>query len=427
MGFMCGTSLDGVDGSIIVVENGTIRLASFLESPFPEPLRKDLKRWMEGMEATGSPSRHLPDIADILASMEESVARQLLRDAGLSPSDLDVIGTHGITVRHHPRTHRLDFLPSLPTSRGVSYQAAQPFPLAQSFRTPVVSQFRGADVALEGHGAPLAPIFHRALFAGERSRAFLNIGGIANITGLPPSGTDLPVIAFDTGPGNMLMDLATSLVSGGALPFDRDGSFARRGRPDPELLDWLLSDSFFALPPPKSTGREEWGEERLRQILAWMTHQTAPPLRGAAPPAHRLSPEEGDNLLATLSELTAAGVERSLPWLASPPEEIIVGGGGMRNPDLMERIARRTGLPVISSQEKGYPPQAIESMAFAYIALLTLSGRPGNIPEVTGALAPAVLGQITPPPGGLDPLGLQGIARRADIHLPFPDRPRRTG
>ena len=99
----------------------------------------------------------------------------------------------------------------------------------------------------------------------------------------------------------------------------------------------------------------------------------------------------------------------------------------MRNPDLMARIARRTGLPVISSQEKGYPPQAIESMAFAYIALLTLSGRPGNIPEVTGALSPTVLGQITPPPGGLDPLRLQGIARRADIHLPFPDRPRRSG
>ncbi|MGC8528790.1 MAG: anhydro-N-acetylmuramic acid kinase [Leptospirillia bacterium] len=427
MGFMCGTSLDGVDGSIIVVENGTIHLASFLESPFQESLRKDLKGWMEGMAATGSPSRHLPDIADILASIEESVGHQLLREAGLSSLDLDVIGTHGITVRHHPRPHRLDFLPSLPTSRGVSYQASQPFPLAQSFRTPVVTQFRGADVALEGHGAPLAPIFHRALFAGERSRAFLNIGGIANITGLPPAGSNLPVIAFDTGPGNMLMDLATSLASEGAHPFDRDGTFAGRGQPDPELLDWLLSDSFFALPPPKSTGREEWGEERLRQILAWLTHQSAPSRRGSTPPLVRLSPQERDNLLSTLSELTAAGVEQSLSWLASPPEEIIVGGGGMRNPDLMARIARRTGLPVISSQEKGYPPQAIESMAFAYIALLTLSGRPGNIPEVTGALSPTVLGQITPPPDGLDPFCLQEIARRADIHLPSPDRPRKSG
>ena len=375
---------------------------------------------MEGGDGTGSPSRHMPDIADLLASMEESLAHRLLADSGLTPDDLDTIGTHGITVRHHPKPHYLSFFPSTPLARGVSYQASQPFPLSQIFRTPVVSQFRGADVAKGGHGAPLAPILHRALFAGERSRAFLNIGGIANLTGLPPVGSGLPVTAFDTGPGNMLMDLTISHLSGGTLSFDRDGSSARRGEPDEALLAWLLSDPFFTLSPPKSTGREEWGESRMRQILSRLTgHEGAP--------SSDLSPERADNLLATLSELTAAGVERALPWLPSRPEEIIVGGGGMRNPDLISRITRRTGRPVVSSGERGYPSQSIESMAFAYLALLTLAGRPGNIPEVTGASSLAVLGQITPPPRGLDPLRLQGIARRADTHLPFPDRPRMTG
>ncbi len=420
MGFMCGTSLDGVDGSLIVVENGTLRLASFLELPFSDPFRKDLKHWMEGGEETGSPSRHMPDIADLLVSMEESLAHRLLADSGLTPDDLDSIGTHGITVRHHPKPHPLSFFSSTPLARGVSYQASQPFPLAQLFRTPVVSQFRGADVAKGGHGAPLAPILHRALFAGKRSRAFLNIGGIANLTGLPPVGSGLPVTAFDTGPGNMLLDLAISHLSGGALAFDRDGSSARRGHPEPHLLDWLLSDPYFSLPPPKSTGREEWGEERMQEILGRLMGNEGGSSSG-------LSPERSDNLLSTLAELTAAGVERALPWLPSSPEEIIVGGGGARNPELMKRIARRTGLPVISSAERGYPSQAIESMAFAYLSLLTLAGRPGNLPEVTGASSPAVLGQITPPPAGLDPRRLQDIARRADIHLPSPDRPRMIG
>jgi anhydro-N-acetylmuramic acid kinase len=422
MGFMCGTSLDGVDGSLVVVENGTVRLAAFHESPFPEALRKDLKNWISGESPTGSPSRHMPDIADLLAGLEEELGHRLLEKAGMDFRDLDCAGTHGITVRHHPFPHRLDFFASSPAIRGVSYQAANPFALSRAFKTPVVSQFRGADVALGGHGAPLAPILHRALFTGEIPRAFLNLGGIANLTGLPPEGSDHAVTAFDTGPGNMLLDLAISLLTQGAETFDRDGAHARRGRPDPGLLDWLLSDPFFSLAPPKSTGREEWGEERLRRILSRKED-----LRMASGASSSPSPPERiDDLLATLSALTAEGVSRGLTWLPVPPREIIAGGGGVKNADLIERIARRTGLPVVTSEERGFPSQAIESIAFAYLALLSLSGRPGNIPEVTGASGPAVLGQITPPPEGLDPLLLQDIAARADIHLPSPDRPRRT-
>ncbi len=412
-----------MDGSLVVVENGTVRLAAFRESPFPEALRKDLKRWISGELSTGSPSRHIPDIADLLAGFEEELGQRLLAEAGIKCRDLDCAGTHGITVRHHPFPHRLDFFASSPDIRGVSYQAANPFALARAFRTPVVSQFRGADVALGGHGAPLAPILHRALFTGEIPRAFLNLGGIANLTGLPPEGSGRAVTAFDTGPGNMLLDLAISQSTQGKEPFDKDGAHARRGRPDPALLDWLLADPFFSLAPPKSTGREEWGEERLRKILAFREdlHKTS----GAAFSSRPSPPERVDDLLATLSELTAEGVFRGLKWLPVPPREIIAGGGGVKNRDLVERIARRTGLPVVASDERGFPSQAIESIAFAYLALLSLSGRPGNIPEVTGASGPAVLGQITPPPKGLDPLRLQDIAARADIHLPSPDRPRR--
>jgi len=409
---MCGTSLDGIDGSLISIDQGQIRLLAFEEAPFSLPLRNWLKDWMAGHDDMKEPSRFMPDLADLFSQTEERLGQSLLSKAGCAPHKLSGIGTHGVTVRHRPGFHHLDFLPGSPRIRGVSYQFSNPFPLAKKFSVPVVSQFRGADLAAGGCGAPLAPILHRALFTSDEHRAFLNIGGIANLTFLPARHSDLPVMAFDTGPGNMLLDLAALRLTHGQNSCDLGGQRAKAGTVIIPLLEQLRSDPFFALPPPKSTGREEWGEERLERIFGDSR------LLG-------IDPEENqDNLLATFSELTAAGIESAIGLLPAPPARIIVGGGGVNNPFLLKRIRERTGLPVHSSLEFGFPPQAIESIAFAYLAILSLSGRSGAIKSVTGAHGRSLLGQITPPPGLTLSTLLKDVEDRADIHLPFPDRPR---
>jgi len=412
MGFMCGTSLDGIDGSLISVDRGKIRLLAFEQAPFSPERRQWLKRWMSGRESLPDPSRFMPDLADLFSQTEERIGQALLAASGRTIGEISAIGTHGVTVRHRPEVHRLEPFPGHPEIRGVSYQFSTPFMLARTFRTPVVSQFRGADLAAGGSGAPLAPILHRALFTADEPRAFLNIGGIANLTFLPEGGSDQPVIAFDTGPGNMLLDLAVQKLTGGKQSFDGEGRLAESGKVIIPLLESLRSDPYFPLPPPKSTGSEEWGEDRLDRLLTECSALGIDPL---------LHPND---FLATLAELTALGIGSGLDFLPARPARIITAGGGVQNPFLMKRIAFRTGLPVPSSDAFGFPPQSIESIAFAYLSLLTLSGRNGALPSVTGARERALLGQITPAPGISLPAFLRDVEERADIHLPFPDRPR---
>ncbi|MCL4485880.1 MAG: anhydro-N-acetylmuramic acid kinase [Nitrospirae bacterium] len=412
---MCGTSLDGIDGSLISVEHGKIRLLAFEESPFDASFRQDMKRWIAARDPLPDPSRFMPDLATLLSRTEIRLGERLLRKAGITHGAVNVVGTHGVTLRHHPDPHRLDFLSGSPTADGVSYQFSDPFSLARAFGVPVVSQFRGADVAAGGSGAPLAPILHRAVFSASEDRAFLNLGGIANITFLPASSSESPVIAFDTGPGNMLLDLTILALTSNREHVDIDGRRARAGTVIRPLLEALAADPYFCRTPPKSTGREEWGEGRLSEVMNRLQSQ-------GIDPSGRT-----DDILATLAELTAWGIRRALAFLPSPPKLMIAGGGGVRNRFLMERIAALTEMPVRDSGNFGLPSQAIESVAFAYLALLTLSGRPGSIRTVTGASQEVVLGQITPPPGGLSPEALRDVRSLAGIHLPSPDRPRRPG
>ena len=415
LGFMCGTSLDGIDGSLIAVENGTVRLLAFEESPFAPSFRQDMKRWIAGRDPLAAPSRFMPDLASLLSRTEIRLGESLLEKAGISPGTLCAIGTHGVTIRHHPVPHSLDFLSGSPEVDGVSYQFSDPFPLARTFGVPVITQFRGADVAAGGSGAPLAPILHRAVFSASEDRAFLNIGGIANLTYLPAPGRDDPVLAFDTGPGNMLLDLAILALTGGREQVDTDGRRARKGTVIRPLFEALTADPYFSRIPPKSTGREEWGEGRLSEIMGRLR-------------SFGINPSERANdILATLTELTSEGIRSSLGFLPVLPQLMIAGGGGVRNCFLMERIAFMTGIPVRESGDFGLPSQAIESVAFAYLALLTLSGRPGSIRTVTGAREETVLGQITPPPRGLFPEEVQDVRVRAGIHLPFPDRSKKPG
>ena len=394
------------------MENGEIRLLAFEESPFSNNFRREIRQWITGREPLADPSRYMPDLANLLSRTEVNLARTLLSRAKILPEQLSVAGTHGVTLRHHPSAHPVTFLSGHPESEGVSFQFSNPFLLAHDLGVPVVSQFRAGDLAAGGCGAPLTPILHRAIFSAPEDRIFLNIGGIANLTYLPGKGRSNQVLAFDTGPGNMLLDLTVQFFTQGEEYFDPKGARARTGKILRPLLNALLGDPYFTLHPPKSTGREEWGDQRLSAILEWCR-------------SHGYSfGERWEDLLATFVELTAEGVRVGIGHLPSHPTRIIAGGGGCRNTFLIERIQALTDLPVDVSGDFGFPTQAIESTAFAYLALLTLSGRPGVLKTVTGAREETVLGQITPSPRGLSPKFLQDVLERSDIHLPFPDRPR---
>jgi len=256
--------------------------------------------------------------------------------------------------------------------------------LAERTGISVVSNFRAGDTAAGGEGAPLVPLVDWWLFRSDReSRVMLNLGGMANITHLPQSATPDQVVAFDTGPGNAVLDALSRQLSSGARHFDQDGAAAARGTPSEALLSELLADPFFAQPPPRSTGRERFGERYAAQLA-------------------ELGSGMGlgdDDLLATAVELTSASIagaiERFLVPLG-PIEAVFVSGGGVRNQALMRSLERRL-LParVRSLETLGVAPESKEALAFAFLAHQTLCGLPGNVPGATGAQHPVVLGQIT--------------------------------
>jgi anhydro-N-acetylmuramic acid kinase len=254
---------------------------------------------------------------------------------------------------------------------------------------PVVADFRPMDVALDGEGAPLAPLMHLRLFGDRRiGRVVQNIGGIANATYLPPgaSAEDRRLIAFDTGPGNIVIDSVMARLTGGAARMDRDGRMAARGATSQRLLAEMLRNRYFARRPPKSTGREEFGDAYTERFLARAR-------------ALKLAPPD---IIATATALTARTIAdacRRFVMPLGPWAQLIVTGGGARNPTLMAMLARELPeLAVLRAADVGVDGDALEAIAFAVLGYEMLNGRPGNIPSVTGARAPAVLGKLTMPP-----------------------------
>jgi anhydro-N-acetylmuramic acid kinase len=296
--------------------------------------------------------------------------------AGVEPAAVAAIGSHGQTVWHRPPAEG---------ERGATLQLGDPATLAERTGCAVVSDFRTRDLAAGGHGAPLVAWMDRVLLSAPgRTRALQNIGGIANVTRVPPRGEAGGVFAFDTGPGNALMDAAVELATDGRLGYDRDGVLARRGVVDEALLAELLRHPYFAAPPPKSTGREEFG----RPFVARLVEAVRP---------------EGDqdwmDLVATLTELTARSIAQAYQrWLLPRGlDEAVVTGGGARNPALMERLRQLLApLPLLDAAGLGIEPDAKEAMAFALLAWAHLRGIPANVPEATGARGPRVLGSFTP-------------------------------
>jgi len=360
IGVMSGTSLDGVDVVLAAIDERMVAQQASYVHPFPPELRQQVLAICQGQSLTLS---QLGQLDTRLGRLFAEAVLTMMKQQGLEASDITAIGCHGQTVWHEP-------LGEAPNSQ----QIGDNNQIAAATGITVVGDFRRRDMALGGQGAPLVPAFHQALLmhTSER-RMVLNIGGIANLSLLIPGK---PVRGYDTGPGNMLMDMWIWRQRGKA--YDKDGEWASSGKVIVPLLQSMLADPWFALPAPKSTGREYFN-------LGWIEKQlSAFPALAA------------QDVQATLTELTAVTIAEQV-LLSGGCERLIVCGGGGRNPLLMARLAGQlAGTEVLSTDELGISGDDMEGLAFAWLAYRTLSGLPGNLPSVTGARSASVLGAIFP-------------------------------
>ncbi len=354
IGLMSGTSLDGVDG-VLTAFDGTLH-AAYL--PFPDTLRATLL----ALQAPTANEIHLEAIAaNALARLYADCVHALLGQAGAAPAAIRAIGVHGQTIRHLP-------------AQGYTRQINQPALLAELTGIDVIADFRSRDIAAGGQGAPLVPAFHQAVFGSrDATRVVANIGGIANISVLRADGT---VLGYDTGPGNVLMDGWTAQHRGQA--FDANGDWAASGSVLPALLDHLLAEPYLAQPAPKSTGRDLFHADWLAQRL-----QAFP---DAAPA----------DVQATLAAFTAGTLADAILRDAPEAEAVYVCGGGALNGHLMALLRQRLGKPVDSTVALGISPNHVEATAFAWLAARFCDRLPGNLPSVTGARGPRILGALYP-------------------------------
>ena len=378
VGLMTGTSADAVDAVLVRMKGDGLaarhEVLAEMETPLPDDLRAEV------LDVAGAKSvepERLMRLDVELAEAYASAVRDVVAQAGVKMADVTAIGSHGQTVRHLPR--------SADAGRALTLQLGSPTTLAERTGLTVVSDFRKRDTAAGGEGAPLVPIADFWLFRSEKeSRLLLNLGGMANVTWLKKGGALTDVLAFDTGPGNAVLDGLVRIGTQGLARHDDAGGLAASGRAHEGLLEELLADPFFALPPPRSTGRERFGEQYAEKLA-------------------NLGDSLGlslEDTLATAVELTAASIERAVREFVAPRgrvDALYASGGGVRNVTLMTALRRRLdGIRVGRLDDLGVSPGIKEALAFAFLAHLTLSGEPGNVPGATGARHPAVLGVITP-------------------------------
>ena len=355
IGIMSGTSHDGVDAVLATARGKHFQLLESVHLSYPARLRS---RLLALQQHGNNELRRAAVLANELSDLYAGAVRRLLARAGVGARAVAAIGCHGQTVRHRP-------------GDGYTLQLVNGARLAERSGITVVCDFRSRDIAAGGEGAPLVPAFHRALFAStRRSRAIVNIGGIANLTSLPARGT---VTGFDCGPGNCLLD--AWIMERCRKHYDRNGTWAARGTVIPQLLKKLLSHSFLRRRPPKSTGRDEFSMRWLERTLA-----------GSERPV---------DVQATLLELTAVTIARALRRYCAGVREVFVCGGGAYNRALLARLAGLLpGKRVATTATLGIEPEHVEALAFAWLAREALNGRPGNLPAVTGARGPRLLGAI---------------------------------
>ncbi|HEV7179992.1 MAG TPA: anhydro-N-acetylmuramic acid kinase [Candidatus Baltobacteraceae bacterium] len=363
LGLMSGTSLDGVDAALVRIEprgdSYILDLLQFATVPFDEDLAQALRNVLPPNGAT------VAQAAGLHRRLGTAFARAARNLAGALR--VDYIASHGQTIWHDGPAH-------------VSVQIGDPFIIRETMNATVCYDFRSADCAVGGHGAPLVPYIDALLFANDaEDRVALNIGGIANITALPAASAIHDVMAFDTGPGNMLIDAFVRERTGGECDMDEDGAFAARGTVEDRALSAMLADAYFALSPPKTTGRERFGGQFLQEHGAWLDP---------------LSIEDG---AATIAELSAVSIAEAIVRAAPAAARVLVSGGGARNAHLMRRLqARLPTMCVESTDAYGIPADAKEAIAFAMLGYETLRERAANVPRVTGASRAVPLGAIAP-------------------------------
>jgi anhydro-N-acetylmuramic acid kinase len=397
IGLISGTSADGVDAALCELgDAGGGRLALTVRAWLTVPYERGIRAAVLRAASDQATTSELSKLNAVLGEVFAGAAAQVCARAGVDLGSVDLIGSHGQTVWHDP----------FPSGGGVwrtasTLQLAQPQTIAERTGVTVVADFRPRDMAAGGQGAPLVPLVdYLTLGDPERGRIALNLGGIANITVLPAGAGADRVTGFDTGPGNMVVDWLAASLTDGAQACDADGAMAAAGGVDGPLLQAWLQHPYFLKPPPKSTGREVFGPRYAGDCLA-------------AARSAGLSPEDA---VATATALTAETVADAVRRFVLPSggfEEVVASGGGVHNPTLMATLRRRLqalGLKLVSAEEYGLPVDGKEAVAFAVLAYLTFRGRPGNIPGVTGARRPVVLGVAAP--------GITGVWLAAERRQP---------
>ncbi len=387
LGLMSGTSADGIDVALVRIAGRPPRLKACLEQfltvPFPAAVRSAILQLASGGPATPA---EISRLDFLLGELFARAALTALKRFRVVPAKVDLIGSHGQTIYHQGEWSRY-----LGVRVRSTMQIGEPAVIAARTGIPVVADFRPADLAAGGQGAPLVPFVDYLLYRHpQRTRVALNIGGIANVTVIPRAARPGQVRAFDTGPGNMVVDSLVRRLTRGRQAFDRDARMAAQGKLLPDLLAELLRHPFFRQPPPKSAGREQFGGEFVERILSWCRRNRA----------------RGEDLVRTATLLTPLSILDAWHRWMEPrlgrrvPVDFIVSGGGTHNPLIMGQLAaglhssQGPQVRLLHSSDFGIPEDAKEAFAFAVLAYESFHGRPANLPGATGARRSAVLGKL---------------------------------
>lgn len=365
VGLMSGTSMDGIDAAAVSFDDDRPTVLATRCEPIPADLRQRLRE----LAVVDAPKMDELFSADAeLGALFGDAVLHLLDDAKIAPADVSAIGSHGQTIRHRPT--------ATASHSRYTAQIGDPNIIAERTGITTVADFRRRDMAANGQGAPLAPAFHAAaLMPDSGQRAVVNIGGIANVTLIGKAAN--AVVGYDTGPGNTLLDAWSRLQR--QVPYDEHGEWARTGTVEQPLLDSLLDDPYFNMPAPKSTGPEHFNVDWLYSRFP------------------NLDDLRAEDVQRTLTELTATSIASSILAASGSPDDVLICGGGVHNVLTMERLRELLApRPVESTDVAGVSPDSLEAVAFAWLAYRTVGRRAGNLPTVTGASHPVVLGAIYP-------------------------------
>ncbi|MWV42085.1 anhydro-N-acetylmuramic acid kinase [Paenibacillus sp. HJL G12] len=383
VGLMSGTSVDGIDAAVVQITDSldggmSVRLIAFENSPYPAAVRQDIFDLFDPLKATVN---KIGSMNVLLGELYAEAALSVITAAGLRPVDVAVIGSHGQTIYHAPESEQLH-------GYDIHYtvQIGEGSVIAARTGVPCVSDFRPADMAVGGQGAPLVPFTEYLLYReAHRTLLLQNIGGIGNMTVIPAGCTQEQVYAFDTGPGNMIIDGVVERLYPGQLTMDTGGAIARQGEIHEGLLNLLMQEPYYSQSLPKSTGREQFGSSYIDWLLDYAKREDM----------------KAEDVVATVTKLTAWSIGDAYCRYVraqNPADALLVGGGGSYNPVLVEFLRQELeplGVQVMTQEEIGQSSDAKEAVAFALLADYTMKQQPNNLPNVTGAARPIIMGKIS--------------------------------